>query len=136
VSYRKVRQPHGLRVTMSRVESTGVIAQPVHSLQSFHSHLQLYDSFRVTTSQHDSVSYESQVESHIATVKSQVISHKSRSCKETVQVMSHFCDTYIPDSLYGQSALTLSMHFLYSFGGIHEQDQEETSPPILYLPGL
>jgi hypothetical protein len=44
-------------------------------------------------SRHDSVSYKSRVGSHIATVESRVISHESRSRKETVRVTSCFRDT-------------------------------------------
>jgi hypothetical protein len=98
MSHRKVKQPHGLGVTMSRVKSIGVSKSHCaarRSLQSFRSHPQSYDSFRVTTSRHDSVSYESRVGSHVATVESQVISHELRSRKETVRVTSRFRDRYI-----------------------------------------
>jgi hypothetical protein len=77
---------------MSRVESTRVTAQPGAVRSQFCSHPQLYDSFRVTTSRHDSVSYWSRVGSHVATVESSVISHESQSHKETVRVTSHFHD--------------------------------------------
>jgi hypothetical protein len=81
MSHCKVSNLMVLRVTMSRVESTGVGKSHCtarRSPQLVRSHPQLYDSFRVITSRHDSVSYESRVGSHVATVESRVISQQLR----------------------------------------------------------
>jgi hypothetical protein len=98
VSHCKVRQPHGLRVTMSRVESARITVQPgaVRSRSAvICSHITHSESLRVSMTQYH-MSHESGVTLLLSSHGS--ISHESRSHKETVQVTSRFRDTPSPSS--------------------------------------
>jgi hypothetical protein len=91
VSHRKVKQPHGLRVTMSRVKSTRVTVQP----GTVRSHSAVIRS-RMTPSESLQVGMTQYRTGHESGVTLLLSSHESsvtkQSRKETVRVTSRFCD--------------------------------------------
>jgi hypothetical protein len=94
MSHRKIKQPHGLGVTMSQVESTGVTAQPgtVCSRSAvIRSHMTPSESLRVGMTQYRT-GHESGVMLLLSSHESSVSSHESQSRKETVRVTSRFRD--------------------------------------------